>query len=60
MVTVGHHHDIDDGNILAWGPSYHLVCTHLIAQYADCLAWLESMGLTIESKKTKAIFYSLI
>ncbi len=51
---------VDDRNILAWGPSYHLVCTRLAARYADCLAWLESAGLTIEKEKTEAIFYSLM
>ena len=50
---------VDDGNILAWGASYQLVHTRLIARYAECLAWLERAGLTIDGGKTEAIFYSL-
>ena len=50
---------VDDGNILAWGASYHLVRTRLVARYAECLAWLERAGLTIDKGKTEAIFYSL-
>jgi len=50
---------VDDGNILAWGASYHLVRTRLVARYAECLAWLERAGLTIDGGKTEAIFYSL-
>jgi hypothetical protein len=46
------------GNILAWGPSYRLVRTRLVSRYADCIAWLERAGLTIEGDKTEAIFYS--
>jgi hypothetical protein len=50
---------IDNRNILAWGTSYHLVRTRLVARYAECLAWLERAGLSIDSGKTEAIFYSL-
>src|SRR6266852_2055496 len=50
---------VDNGNILTWGASYHLVRTRLIARFTECLAWLERAGLTIDSRKTKAIFYSL-
>ena len=36
-----------------------MVRTRLISRYADCLAWLERAGLTIEGDKTDPIFYSL-
>ena len=49
---------VDDGNILAWGPSYRLVSNTLTRCYTDCLDWLKSAGLTIESSKTEIIFYS--
>jgi hypothetical protein len=41
--------DVDDSNILAWGPSYRLLRTRLVLRYADCLAWLERAGLTTDS-----------
>jgi Reverse transcriptase (RNA-dependent DNA polymerase) len=50
---------VDDGNILAWGPSYRLVTNTLTRHFADCLGWLKRAGLTIESSKTEVIFYSL-
>ena len=50
---------VDDGNILAWGASYHLVRTRLIIRYTECLAWLKKAGLAINDGKTEAIFYSL-
>ena len=33
--------------------------TRLISRHADCLVWLERVGLTIEGDRTEAIFYSL-
>jgi hypothetical protein len=50
---------VDDGNILAWGPSYCLVTNSLISHYTDCLGFLKRAGLTIESSKTEVIYYSL-
>ena len=50
---------VDNRNILAWGPSYHLVTNSLTKHFADCLSWLKRAGLTIESTKTEVIFYSL-
>jgi hypothetical protein len=41
--------DVDDSNILAWGPSYRLLRTRLVLRYANCLAWLERPGLTTDS-----------
>ena len=49
---------VDDGNILAWGPSYRLVSNALTKNFSDCLNWLKRAGLTIESSKTEVIFYS--
>jgi hypothetical protein len=45
---------LEDGNILAWGPSRGLLRTRLVSRYADCLAWLER----IEGDKTDTIFYT--
>jgi len=49
---------IDDGNILALGPSYQIITKTLIARYSECLDWLHKVGLSIESEKTEVIFYS--
>ena len=51
---------VDDGNIMVWGPSYQLVRSRLVARFTECLAWLERAGLSIDSRKTEAIFYSLM
>jgi Reverse transcriptase (RNA-dependent DNA polymerase) len=50
---------IDDGNILASGPCYCIVTNTLTKHFQQCKVWLEEAGLTIESKKTEVIFYSL-
>ena len=50
---------VDDGNILAWGPSYRMVSNSLIKHFSSCLEWLKKAGLTIASSKTEVIFYSL-
>ena len=49
---------IDDGNILASGPSYGIVTNTLKKRYQECLTWLNKAGLSIESEKTEVIFYS--
>jgi hypothetical protein len=49
---------IDNGNLFASGPLYHLVAKTLATRYSECLAWLHNVGLSIENEKTEAIFYS--
>jgi hypothetical protein len=49
---------IDDGNILVSGPLYGVVAAMIANRYQDCLQWLCGAGLSIESEKTKVIFYS--
>jgi Reverse transcriptase (RNA-dependent DNA polymerase) len=49
---------IDDGNILAHGPSYAILAMCLHNFYTSCHGWCMCAGLTIEPEKTEVLFFT--
>jgi Reverse transcriptase (RNA-dependent DNA polymerase) len=49
---------IDDGNIFARAPTYHILAQRLRDCYTACHTWCQMAGLTIEPEKTEILFFS--
>jgi hypothetical protein len=49
---------IDDGNIIAWAPSYRVLASKLCSFYMACHDWCRWAALTIKPEKTEVMFFT--